>query len=185
MAEHGAIELARHGCPLNVMVTFRPPDGLSDAEGKRWVSLKHARIGQALKRHGHAFIGLKVFERRRGGRLHAHALYHVAKRCMDVIERAVDVFERRAKRGQKGDVPTHARPASASDVGYVLKQRRWAGPDIEGNRPRPLRYQRGDAIVGVRLSFTKDAKAKIWPVLRAVAAATVEDVKPSQVARAA
>jgi hypothetical protein len=24
----------------------------------------------------------------------------------------------------------HARPANADDVDYVLKQRRWAGPDI-------------------------------------------------------
>jgi len=61
----------------------------------------------------------------------------------------------------------HARPSNADDVDYVLKQRRWAGPDIEGRRPRRLRYQRGAAIVGVRLSFTKDAKARIWPASRA------------------
>jgi hypothetical protein len=138
---HGTIELARQDSPLNVMVTYRPPEGLSDAEAKRWINLRHGRIGQALKRRGHAFIGLKVFEKRPGDRLHAHGLYHVAKRCVDVIERAVD----------------------------VLKQRRWAGPDIESARPRRLRYQRGAPIVGVRLSFTKDAKAKILPTAKAVA----------------
>jgi hypothetical protein len=166
---HGAIELARQGRPLNVMVTYRPPEGLSDAKAKRWINLRHGRIGQALKRRDHAFIGLKVFEKRPGERLHAHGLYHVPKLCMDVIERAVDVFELRARWGQKGDEPMHARPAKADAVGYVLKQRRWAGPDIESNRLRPLRYQRGGAIVGVRLSFTKDAKAKIWPTAKAVA----------------
>jgi hypothetical protein len=167
---HGAIELARQGCPLNVMVTYRPPEGLSDAEAKRWINLRHGRIGQALKRRGHAFIGLKVFEKRSGDRLHAHGLYHVAKRCVNVIERAVDVFERqRARQGQKGDAPVHARPSNANDVDYVLKQRRWAGPDIESARPRRLRYQRGAPIVGVRLSFTKDAKAIILPPPRTVA----------------
>ena len=167
---HGTIELARQDSPLNVMVTYRPPEGLSDAEAKRWINLRHGRIGQALKRRGHAFIGLKVFEKRPGDRLHAHGLYHVAKRCVDVIERAVDVFERqRARQGQKGDAPVHARPSNANDVGYVLKQRRWAGPDIEVARHRRLRYQRGAPIVGVRLSFTKDAKAKILPTAKAVA----------------
>jgi len=34
---------------------------------------------------------------------------------------------------------------------------------------RRLRYQRGAPIVGVRLSFTKDAKAKILPTAKAVA----------------
>jgi hypothetical protein len=166
---HGAIELARQGRSLNVMVTYRPPEGLSDAEAKRWINLRHGRIGQTLNRRGHAFIGLKVFEKRPGYRLHAHGLYHVAKRCMDVIERAVDVFERRPRRGQKGDAPMHARPSNADGVDYVLKQRRWAGPDIESRRFHPLRYQRGAAIVGVRLSFTKEAKAIIWPTPRTVA----------------
>jgi hypothetical protein len=166
---HGAIELARQGYRLNVMVTYRPPEGLSDAEAKRWINLRHGRIGQTLKRRGHAFIGLKVFEKQPGERLHAHGLYHVARRCMDVIERAVDVFEQRARWGQKGDAPMHARPANTDALGYVLKQRRWAGPDIENSRFHPLRYQRGAAIVGVRLSFTKEAKAIIWPTPRTVA----------------
>jgi hypothetical protein len=151
------------------MVTYRPPEGLSDAKAKRWINLRHARTGQALKRRGHAFIGLKVFEKRPGDRLHAHGLYHVAKRCMDVIEKAVDVFERRARRGQKGDAPMHARPSNADALGYVLKQRRWAGPDIENTRFRRMLHQRSTPIVGVRLSFTKDAKAKIWPTEKAVA----------------
>jgi hypothetical protein len=168
-AVHGAIELRRQGFPLNVMVTYRPPDGFSDANGKRWIDLQHARIGQALERAGHAFIGLKVFEKRPGARLHAHALYHVARRCLGVIENAVDVFERKAKHGQKGDVPIHGRPATADDVEYVTKQRRWAGPDIERNRPSRLLYQQGDSIVGARLSFTKYAAAKIWPKPRVVA----------------
>lgn len=188
IAEHGAIELARQGCALNVMVTYRPREGLSDAQAKRWVDLRHGRIGQALKRRDHAFIGLKVFEKRPGGRLHAHGLYHVAKRCLDVIKRAVDVFEPRPRRGHKGDAPMHARPANANALDYVLKQRRWAGPDIEGHRPRRLRYQRGAAIVGTRLSFTKDAKAKIWPTSKAAAepaALTVDIATTSQVERAA
>jgi hypothetical protein len=176
--EHGAIELARQGCPLNVMVTYRPPEGLSDAQAKRWINLRHGRIGQALKRRGHAFIGLKAFEKRPGDRLHAHGLYHVAKHCVDVIERAVDVFEQRTRRGQKGDAPVHARSSNADDVGYVLKQRRWAGSDIENRRLRRLRYQRGAAIVGVRLSFTKDARARIWPGAKAVAKPAARPVEP-------
>lgn len=177
---HCAIELARQGCPLNVMVTYRPPEELSDAEAKRWINLRHGRIGQALKRRGHVFIGLKAFEKRPGDHLHAHGLYHVAKRCMDVIERAVDVFERRGRPGQKGDAPLHARPSKADDVDYVLKQRRWAGPDIEGSRPRCLRYQRGAPIVGVRLSFTKDAKAIIWPLPRTVAEPAAQTLATGQ-----
>jgi hypothetical protein len=142
---HCAIELARQGRPLNVMVTYRPPEGLSDAEAKRWINLRHGRIGQALKRRGHAFIGLKVFEKRPGDRLHAHGLYHVARRDMDIIKRAVDVFEQKARRGQKGDAPMHAR---LSDAGAIV-------------------YQRSTPIVGVRLSFTKDAKARILPATAA------------------
>ena len=161
LAVHGAIELARQGYPLNVMVTYRPPDDLSDAEGKRWIALRHARIGQALERNGHAFIGLKAFEKRPGARLHAHALYHVTRSCMGVIENAVDLFERNPKRGQKGDVPIHGRHATPEDVGYVLKQRRWAGPNIERSRLRWLPYQQGDTIVGTRVSFTKAAKVAI------------------------
>jgi hypothetical protein len=166
---HGAIELARQGRPLNVMVTYRPPEGLSAAEAKRWINLRHGRVGQALNRRGHAFIGLKVFEKQPGDPLHAHGLYHVTKRCVAVIEKAVDMFERRARRGQKGDAPMHACPANANALDYVLKQRRWAGPDIEGARHRHRRYQRGAPIVGVRLSFTKEAKALIWPLPRTVA----------------
>jgi hypothetical protein len=177
---HVAIELARQGRPLNVMVTYRPPEGLSDAEAKRWINLRHGRIGQALKRRGHAFIGLKVFEKRPGDPLHAHGLYHVAKRCRDVIERAVDVFERRARRGQKGDAPVHARPSNADGVDYVLKQRRWAGPDIEERRPRRLPYQQGAPIVGVRLSFTKEAKAIIRPPPRTVAEPAAQTLAAGQ-----
>ena len=166
---HGTIELARQDSPLNVMVTYRPPEGLSDAEAKRWINLRHGRIGQALKRRGHAFIGLKVFEKRPGDRLHAHGLYHVARRDMDIIKRAADVFEQKTRRSQKGDAPMHARPANANALDYVLKQRRWAGPDIENSRIRRMLYQRSTPIVGVRLSFTKDAKAKILPTAKAVA----------------
>jgi hypothetical protein len=104
-----------------------------------------------------------VLEKRPGDRLHAHGLYHVARRDMDIIKRVADVFEPTSRHGQKGDAPMHARPANANALDYVLKQRRWAGPDIEGRRPRRLRYQQGAPIVGVRLSFTKEAKAIIWP----------------------
>ncbi len=146
---------------VRVHAASRGRERVATRRGGRGVALWHAHTGQALERNGHAFIGLKVFEKRPGARLHAHALYHIAKRCMGVIENAVDVFERKSKHGQKGDVPTHARPATANDLDYVLKQRRWAGPDIEHNRPRRLLY--------ARLSFTKYAEAMVWPKPKIVA----------------
>jgi hypothetical protein len=75
----------------------------------------------------------------------------------------------RLTKGLLNDAPMHACPANANALDYVLKQRRWAGPDIEGARHRHRRYQRGAPIVGVRLSFTKEAKAIIWPPTRTVA----------------
>jgi hypothetical protein len=148
--------LARAGYPFTVFVTARAPLGLTDGQAKRHVARSFARLGQALERKGHDYIGLTTYEKVRGF-LHGHALVHVRQDCMWVVKRWADRFDERPVYGPIESVNLHARRAESSDLGYVLKQRRFNGPY---ERPGNF-YQKGEPIVGTRVSFTKMARVII------------------------
>ena len=147
------------GYPFTIFATARAPRGLSDGEAKRHVTMSFARLGQALERKGHGYIGLKAYEKKLGGLLHGHPLLHVRRECLSVVNRWADRFDERrpAKpREPVEGVALHARPAVRSDLGYVLKQRQFNGPFEHGRF-----YEKGEPITGTRVSFTKMALAII------------------------
>lgn len=178
----GAGVLAREGYPLNVLVTVRPPSGAADdGTAKRHIDLQFARLGQALERRGHAFIGFKAFEKK-NGRLHGHMPLHVARECLHVVERWADRFDRKPKRACEilEGVNKHARLADHDNAMlYALKQHQFAGPF----EPRRKFYEKGEPFRGRRAAFTPTADAIIQaaeqpPVQQAVA--PVRYVEPVQ-----
>ena len=56
----GAGLLALAGYPFTVFATARAPLGLTDGQAKRHIARSFARLGQALERRGHDYIGLAV-----------------------------------------------------------------------------------------------------------------------------
>jgi len=163
--------LQREGYHFTVLATVRPPVVMLDAEAKRYVGLQFAHLGQALERKGHDFIGLRVFEKK-GGLLHGHMPLHVRREQMGVVKSWAQRFDdKRLERHERGpSVERHARPFVPSDIKYVLKQHRPCGPDYE---PSLKFYQKGEPFAGVRLSFTKGARA-IIELVEAEVAALVE-----------
>jgi hypothetical protein len=154
--------LALAGYPFTVFATARAPRGLPDSEAKRHVARSFARLGQALERKGHEYIGLIVYEKGVGGLLHGHALVYVRQACMWVVKRWADRFDDRPVKPLKPYEPIegvnlHARPAVSSDLSYVLKQRQYNGPF---ERPGQF-YQKRAPFAGTRVSFTKMARAII------------------------
>jgi DNA-binding transcriptional regulator YiaG len=146
------------GMRLNVFATLRSPTGLTDVERKRVIARRTAHLGQALQRRGQPHIGMTFFEKRSGGDLHAHHLVHVEHKNIDVIERWADIYDPKpVKRREKLDVPIHARPAVATDIGYVTKQRLPFSPEYEARCPH--RRQRGAVIPGKRWTATREALA--------------------------
>lgn len=162
----GAGILAHAGYPFTVMVTVRPPAGeTTDADAKKHIELRFARLAQALERHGHDYIGLKVFEKK-NGRLHGHMPLHIARECLPVVERWADRFDRKPKRSYEAveGVDKHARLADHKNAMlYALKQHRHAGPF---ERPRKF-YEKGEPFRGQRVTFTPTAKAIIDRALEA------------------
>lgn len=153
LARHRAIDLERRGYRLNIFSTIAPPASLGDKDAKRFVQVKLARLGQSLERRGQPQIGITCFEKPIGGYLHAHSLQYVMLQNFDRLELWEDRFDRmRGGDKEAAQVEIHARLAVASDVDYLLKQHRWAGPDREKRRQF---YERSEPIVGQRLSFTK------------------------------
>jgi len=149
--------LARAGYRFTVFATARAPLGLADdGQAKRHIARSFARLGQALERKGHDYIGLTTYEKIRG-LLHGHALVHVRPDCLWIVERWADRFDDRPVYGPIESVALHARPAVRSDLDYVLKQRRFNG---RYERPGQF-YEKGEPIVGTRVSFTKMARSII------------------------
>jgi hypothetical protein len=150
----GLLALARY--PFTVFATARAPLGLTDGQAKRHIARSFARLGQALERKGHDYIGLASYEKPVGGLLHGHALLHVQRECLPVVKRWADRFDERPARPreQVESVALHARPAIKSDLDYVLKQRRFNGPYERPGLP----YQRSEPFAGTRVSFTKMAR---------------------------
>jgi hypothetical protein len=54
--------LALAGYRFTVFATARAPLGLTEGQAKRHVARSFARLGQALERKGHGYIGLTVYE---------------------------------------------------------------------------------------------------------------------------
>ena len=156
-AKAGLLALA--GYRFTVFATARAPLGLTDGQAKRHIALSFARLGQALKRKGHSYIGLATYEKPIDGLLHGHALLHVRRECLSVVKRWADRFDERppGPREQVESVALHARPAVISDLAYILKQRQFNGPYERPGLP----YQRSAPFAGTRVSFTKMARAII------------------------
>lgn len=152
-AKHAKIELERQGYKPTILATVRPdtPD-LSDSEAKKEIGLKFARLGQALERKGHSYIGIICYEKSPDGLMHGHALLHVRRGQRKVVARWADIFGDKGREGP--DVPIHARPAVASDIDYILKQHRWSGP----HEKRKRFYEKGQPFRGQRISYTAATK---------------------------
>jgi hypothetical protein len=158
-ARAGAGLLSLAGYPFTVFATARAPLGLTDGQAKRHIARSFARLGQALERKGHSYIGLVVYEKPVAGLLHGHALLHVRRECLPIVKRWADRFDERpvGLRSQVEGVALHARPAIRSDLAYILKQRRFNGPFERFGLP----YERSEAFAGTRVSFTKVAHSII------------------------
>jgi hypothetical protein len=156
--------LARAGYRFTVFATARAPLGLTDSQAKRHIARSFARLGQALERKGHDYIGLTTYEKKVAGLLHGHALVHVRQDCLPVVRRWADRFDERPPKPCEPaeSVNLHARPAVNSDLAYVLKQRRFNGPFERLGQP----YERSAPFAGTRVSFTKTARAIIERIKR-------------------
>jgi hypothetical protein len=159
--------LAFAGYRFTVFATARAPLGLTDSQAKRHIARSFARLGQALERNGHGYIGLNAYEKPIGGFLHGHALVHVRRECLLVVKRWADRFDERPPKSCEPveSVALHARHAVSSDLVYVLKQRRFNGPYERPGLP----WQPSAPFAGTRVSFTKMARLIIeeaerrWP----------------------
>jgi hypothetical protein len=123
--------LAKEGYGFTVMLSYRPPAHLSDAEKQKNITLEFSRLGQKLERRGQPYVGLRVVEKKAGGELHGHALLFVLRSNLDAIRGWADTFEKSARVDYDEyqiSVARHARPAVETDVQYVLKQHRWLVP---------------------------------------------------------
>jgi hypothetical protein len=138
-------KLARQvGFSLNAFVTIKADWRCStDQERKRDISRKIAHLGQAIKGRGRTprqihFVGVTTHEKERNGVLHAHLLVHVQLADGDAI---------------------HVIRARPRHLAYITKQRLPFSPEVEATHWH--RRQPSERVVGVRLSFTSDAKALI------------------------
>ena len=152
--------LAHAGYPFTVLATARAPVGMTNAEAKRHICRSFSRLGQALERKGHVYVGLTVYEKPVGSRLHGHQLLYVRREGLPVVVRWADRFDDRPLEPGASieSVDLHARRAVPSDLFYVLKEHQWAGPSYRKYRRF---YQKAEPIAGPRVSFTKTAKAII------------------------
>jgi hypothetical protein len=139
------------GFPLNAFFTIKADWRCStDQERKRDLSRKLAHLGQAIKGRGRTprqihFVGATVYEKERNGVLHAHLLVRVEDFAF-------------AKHLADGDAIVVIR-ASPCHLAYITKQRLPFSPEVEATHWH--RRQPSEKIVGVRLSFSADAKALI------------------------
>jgi hypothetical protein len=145
-------KLARQaGFPLNAFVTIKACERCStDQARKRDLSRKIAHFGQAIKGRGQTprqihFVGVTIYEKKRSGVLHAHMLVHVEKFA----------FARQLADGDALDVIR----ARVEHPAYITKQRLPFSPEVEATHSH--RRQPSEKIVGVRLSYSADAKALI------------------------
>jgi len=132
--------------PLNLFVSIRPPSHITDdAERKKLCYRRASHIGQKLKRRGHPFVAVRVFEKDVDGLLHVHMLLHVSRQLTQEATSWGD------------GLITDIRPASPKHLGYITKQRHPLPPDME--RRVSHRRKKGEPFKGRRWSLTPDAKA--------------------------
>ena len=132
--------LALAGYPFTIFATARAPLGMTDSGAKRHIARSFARLGQALERRGHAYVGLTVYEKPMGGFLHGHLLLSVGRKGLHVVKRWADRFDERrpTKPYETESVALHARPAVKSESGLHPEAapvrrplRTWALPSEE------------------------------------------------------
>jgi hypothetical protein len=159
LAVHRAHLVEKEGYRFTVFATVRPPRDLPDNEAKKHVTLQFSRLGRALEIRGQPYVGMVTFEKREGGLVHGHAPLFVLPENFDVVRRWADRFDEtpRPRDESRASVPKHACFADESAVLYALKQHRWAG----AREAARAFYQKGAAITGARVSFTKAALAVI------------------------
>jgi hypothetical protein len=163
-AKFDAYLIAASGYRWSIFVSLMPPDYLSDAGKQKWIRRKLGRLGQALERRGQPYISQTTLEKKRGGKLHGHALIYVLPENFDMIERHADKFLRVARKKLDGEISVefHAEVIGATPddlrnvILYSLKQHRFAGKYEES---RKFWIKMGDPIKGRRLSYSKTALA--------------------------
>jgi hypothetical protein len=163
-AKSNAHMICNAGYRWSIFVSLVPPDHLPDADKLRWIRRKLGRLGQALERRGQPYISQTTLEKKRGGKLHGHALIFVLKENFDMIERHADKFERVASKKLGGEISVefHAEVIGATPddlrnvILYSLKQHLFAG---EFEKARKFWIAKGDPIKGSRLSYSKTALA--------------------------
>lgn len=143
--------LRQAGLPFNQFITIMPPVGLTQREAKRVIATALKSLTQEFTRAAAFNLSLTVYEKERGGRLHAHVAVHVPRGLGGIVKRWL------LNNGAGED--RHAMPFRSHHVGYMTKQRRSLPPDF---RPmlngKPHQWQAADRIIGPRWSASKDLK---------------------------
>lgn len=140
------------GLPFNQFITIMPPVGMTQREAKDAIKCALKGLTQELTRAGAFNISLTVYEKERGGRLHAHIAIHVPHGLGGIVKRWVQNVGRGEDR--------HATPFRPYHVAYMTKQHRYLPPSFRpmlNGRPHP--WQSGDRIIGPRWSTSKDLNA--------------------------
>ena len=161
---HNLFELSRAGYQPTIFITVRSPLGIDEGEAKKTIERKFSRLGEMCERAGHPYVALKVYEKKRGGLLHGHALIYVSRQQFYLVERWADFFETDLKRSrtvknEEPNVDIHARRAVDSDGFYILKQHKFAGPGGKEKQLRGPWWEPSEPIKGQRVSWTKTARA--------------------------
>ena len=134
---------------LTHFITLRPPPRiLGDQAQKLWCRRKIQNLQRKFARRHAKFIACHVYEKKDNGPLHVHILVHVPKRLSEVLTEMHSPPE------------IDIRPARAFHTTYIVKNRKWQGPECEKwlrNR-LGLRWQKGTAFRGKRWDWSTDAK---------------------------
>ena len=142
------------GLPFNHFITIMPPVGLNQREAKRVIASALKSLTQEFTRAGAFNISLTVYEKERGGRLHAHIAVHVPRGLGGIVKRWL------LNNGAGED--RHAIPFRSHHVGYMTKQRRSLPPDFQPMlNGKPHQWQPADRIIGPRWSVSKDLKTVV------------------------
>ncbi len=162
---------ATNGTPFNLQVVARRPLGEEIVFGKRQLTLQFAHLGEALKRAGHPYVAIIVYERKRGSHLHGHMLLYASRAGKRIIDRY-----------EEGDTVKINR-AHKNSVRYLTKQRQQLPPEYERDvRGLAWTRQPGDYIPGPRLTASADAKALVahlpWPKRRTTSPPPAVAAKP-------
>ena len=144
---------AQKGCPLNysIDISFDVPPG-ADVKRQSYDATRTIWSGIEAKT-GHPAIGLVVFERERGGKIHAHILVHA-------IGDGANYVDRRGKRSKKhsgGGVEILViKDINKGKLGYITKQCRGRKHPFSG-----FPVYTGDYITGQRYALSPALAAMV------------------------